>query len=129
MAQFTATQLLNPEEFKVTGVDDAGVSGETKLVSPEWAEVLARRVHKEASEKFDSAMGKFFAPLEAELDEIARIAHPSTNQWSEYVLDEGVEGVPAVRVKLNTHGQYLRMIEETDGSKLSWLNGELVAVR
>lgn len=129
MPQFNVTQLLDEEEFRVEGTDINGVHGETKLVSPAWAEVISRRNHKAASEAFDTVAEEFFKPLVEAAEAAAAIAHPSTQQWSEYIIDEGIEGVPAIRVKLDTAGKYLRMIEETDGSKLLWLNGELVATR
>jgi hypothetical protein len=126
---FTVTQLLAEDEFKVVGTDVNGTYGEVKLVSPAWAEVIAREAHKAAAEVFDEYATEFLKPLIEGIEAAERIAHPSTNQWSEYVIDEGIEGVPAFRVKLDTAGQYLRMLAETDGSKLTWLNGELVAER
>ena len=88
---FTVTQLLAEDEFKVVGTDVNGTYGEVKLVSPAWAEVIAREAHKAAAEVFDEYATEFLKPLIEGIEAAERIAHPSTNQWSEYVIDEGID--------------------------------------
>ena len=126
---FTVTALLADGEFKVVGTDGAGVYGETKLVSQDWQLVLDTRRHEEASEVFDKGVREMTKPLRKAIKKANKIAHPSTNPWSKVVISKGTEFEPEIAVYLDPAGQMLRMLEETGGKNLSWLNGELVASR
>jgi len=126
---FVVTPLLADGEFKVSGTDGAGTYGECKLVSQDWQLVLDMRRHEEAAKVFDEGVREMTKPLRKAIKKAKKIAHPSTNPWSKVVISKGTEFEPAVEIYLDTNGQILRMIEETGGTNLSWLNGELVASR
>ncbi|MGV0949444.1 MAG: hypothetical protein ACOYB3_02140 [Azonexus sp.] len=116
--------------FHVEGTDATGKSGATILESPAWERVLTTRAHKEASQVFDAAALEFFKPLTDAAEQAKAIAHPSTNPWSEVTIDEGIQGVAPVKVKLDRAGTILRLLDETDGSMLRWVGDNiLTAVR
>lgn len=124
------TPLIGNGRFRVRGTDSEGTQGETILVSPRWATVLAHRAHKIDTQEFNDLVSTTFAPF-TELAErrAARKAALTGRDWSTVVIDEGVEGKESKELELDEHGILLRILNETDGSSLVWTNGQLEAIR
>ena len=73
-------------------------------------------------------VSEFFKPLTDAADAFnAKLARP-TNMWGTVTIGETVEGKTARSFELDEAGIVLRILDETDGSSLRWVNGDLVAV-
>jgi hypothetical protein len=110
----------------VEGTDVKGVDGRTVLYSPAWQEVLAYREQVAAMEEYDAEVEKFFAPL---VKAAEKVTTGSENPWATVTVGEDVEGVEAQQFKLDSAGIVLRLLAETDGSSLRWVNDTLVAIK
>lgn len=112
----------------VRGTDSTGAEGATVLWSEAWDAAQAARAQSEAMAEFDEAVEAFFAPLTEAADKVASINEPS--EWATVTIGEDVEGKAAHVIKLDEHGILLRLLAETDGSSLRWLDdATLVAIK
>lgn len=124
---FTVTPLVSGG-YLVEGQDGKGAKGTTVLRSEAWDYVLHLRAHEVADADFDATVKEFFAPImEAADAHKAAVAGPA-NTWSTVTFGENVEGKRARTFELDEDGVLLRILDETDGSTLRWVNGGLVAV-
>lgn len=123
-ASFTTTPVVGGGTF-VEGTDVTGVSGSVILHDPSWSAYQDSLQHKAATEEYDAVVKAFFAPL-VEAAEAAK--KPEKKDWSTIVISEPVEGKQGVGVRFGPEGVILRIIAETDGSSLRWVNGHLVAL-
>lgn len=123
------TKTLDGRTF-VEGTDTKGNSGSCVLQSDAWDAVLAMRAQHAAMVEFDATVDSFFAPLVEAAEKFDAAVTGSDNTWSEVVLGEDIEGQRAQAIHLDTQGVLLRLLDETDGSMLRWINGgtELIAV-
>jgi hypothetical protein len=120
MPSFTTTELQSGGVL-VTGTDINGDKGRTVLKSPVWDAVKQSKRQQEAAEKVDAVIEQMLAPLNEVLNEIAEDLDDS-NDWRTYIINEGAEGEPTVGVTLDDDGVLLRLLAETDGSMLIWVN-------
>lgn len=124
---FTVTPLVSGG-YLVEGQDSKGVEGTTVLHSQSWDYVQHLRTHEVAEKDFDAIVEEFFAPLtDAAAAFNAKLAGP-TNEWGSVTIGETVEGKTARTLDLDEAGIVLRILDETDGSSLRWVSGDLVAV-
>lgn len=124
---FTVTPLVSGG-YLVEGQDSKGVEGTTVLHSNSWDYVQHLRTHEVAEAEFDAMVSEFFKPLTDAADAFnAKLAGPS-NEWGTVTIGEDVEGKAARKLDLDEAGIVLRILDETDGSSLRWVNGDLVAV-
>lgn len=124
MADFTTAPLVGVGTL-VQGTDDTGVYGTCILNDPAWSAYQAHLKMDAALQEYDSAVKAFFAPLV----EAAEAAKPvDTTDWQHITLNEGVEGSEAEVIHLGPDGIILRILAETDGSSLRWVNGSLYAL-
>jgi hypothetical protein len=124
---FTVTPLVSGG-YLVEGQDSKGVDGTTVLHSQSWDYVQHLRTHEVAQAEFDATVEEFFAPLtDAASAFNAKLAGP-TNEWGTVTIGETVEGKEARVLDLDEAGIVLRILDETDGSSLRWVGGDLVAV-
>jgi hypothetical protein len=124
---FTVTPLVSGG-YLVEGQDSKGVEGTTVLHSQSWDYVQHLRTHEVAEAEFDQMVDEFFKPLtDAAAAFNAKLAGP-TNEWGTVTIGETVEGKTARSLDLDEAGIVLRILDETDGSSLRWVSGDLVAV-
>jgi hypothetical protein len=114
--------------YLVEGQDSKGVEGTTVLHSQSWDYVQHLRTHEVAEAEFDQMVDEFFKPLtDAAAAFSAKLAGP-TNEWGTVTIGQTVEGKQARTLDLDEAGIVLRILDETDGSSLRWVSGDLVAV-
>lgn len=124
---FTVVPLVS-SGYLVSGTDGVGIDGTTVLKSEAWDLAVHLRNHEDADADFDAEVEAFFKPLtDAAEAHAKRIAGPA-NDWSSVTVGETVEGKTARHLELDENGVLLRILDETDGSSLRWVNGSLVAV-
>jgi hypothetical protein len=124
MAQFTTSPLIGGETL-VEGIDNAGVSGSTILFDPAWTSYQDRLRLASAMEEYDEKVKEFFAPL---VEAAEAVKQGDKKDWRHITVSEGSEGSPAEVIHLGHDGILLRILAETDGSSLRWINGTLVAL-
>lgn len=124
MAKFTTSTLVDGSVL-VEGTDDAGVTGSLVLMDRGWAAYQAHVAHSAAVEEFDAAVAKFFKPL---VKAAEKAQGKEKKDWSFITVTEPVDAVPGFGIELGPEGVILRIIAETDGSSLRWVNGALVAL-
>ena len=124
---FVVTPLLTGGTM-VRGSDVTGAEGSVVLWSDAWAAVQKAKAQAEAMKVFDASVVAFFAPLTEAADKLATIDEPS--EWESVTIGEAVEGQDANVIHLDNAGVLLRLLDETDGSSLRWLNeATLVAIK
>lgn len=124
---FEVTPLLTGGTM-VRGTDVTGAEGSTVLWSDAWQAVQKAKAQDEAMSAFDASVEAFFAPLTEAADKLASINEPS--EWETVTIGEQVEGQSAKVIHLDPDGVLLRLLAETDGSSLRWLDqSTLVAVK
>jgi hypothetical protein len=124
---FSVTPLVSGG-YLVEGTDSKGVDGTTVLHSASWDYVQHARAHVTADAEFEASVDKFFKPLIKAADAHAALLAGPINEWGTVTLGEEVEGKSARNVELDEQGIVLRILDETDGSSLRWVGGDLVAV-
>ena len=124
---FTVTPLVSGGHL-VEGQDSKGVEGTTVLTSDAWDYVLHLRAHEVADADFSKVVEKFFKPLTDAADKAAALVAGPKNEWGTVTVGESVEGHVARNIELDEQGIVLRILDETDGSSLRWVAGDLVAV-
>lgn len=124
MAKFSTHQLVDGGTL-VEGTDDAGVVGSVILFDSGWSAYQAHTAHSAAMDEYDEAVRKFFKPLTKAADAVRSGAK---KDWSSITIEEPVEGKQGSGIFLGPDGVILRIIAETDGSSLRWVNGRLVAL-
>ena len=124
MANFTTRPVVGGGVY-VSGVDDAGNNGQTVLFDSAWDAYLEHVKFTAAMVDYDAAVKEFFAPLVA----AAAAARPEEKKdWTHIVLSEGSEGAESEVVHLGSEGVILRILAETDGSSLRWVDNVLIAL-
>ncbi len=128
-SSFSTTTLVGGGTL-VQGTDINGVSGTTVVDSSQWEEIKADQSFSSATEDFDKAVDKFFAPILKAAEKLERSVAVNTepDPISYVVLREPVEGVaPEVGDlrKLTTDSMVLRLIEAGDTDRLIWVNEQL----
>lgn len=124
---FTVTPLVSGG-YLVEGQDSKGIDGTTVLHSQSWDYVQHLRTHEVAQAEFDATVDEFFKPLTDAAEAFnAKLGGP-TNEWGTVTIGETVEGKQARTLDLDEAGIVLRILDETDGSSLRWVSGDLVAV-
>lgn len=124
---FEVTPLLTGGTM-VTGTDATGKEGSTVLWSNAWAAAQLAQQQDAAMAEFDASVEAFFAPLTEAADKLASLNEPS--EWETVTIGEKVEGQSAKVIRLDHDGILLRLLAETDGSSLRWLDqSTLVAVK
>lgn len=120
---------LRNSKFRIKGTDSEGTDGEQTLQSERWAAYLALTQHKLDTEKFGELVADHFKAFTDFADEAAARQLAITGKdWSTITVTEAVEGVLAEDFQLDEAGTILRILAETDGSSLIWVNGELESV-
>lgn len=122
---FEVTELQDGSTL-VEGTDSKGVEGQCILHSHAWSAYQHYLSQTAAMEEFDKTVEEFFAPLTAAAD---KLVEETTNPWQILTVGEDVEGVEAQKFVLDSDGIILRMLAETDGAQLRWVNNVLVAVK
>ena len=124
---FEVTPLLTGGTM-VKGTDVTGAEGSTVLWSDAWQAVQMAKAQSEAMAEFDARVEAFFAPLTEAADKLATFNQPS--EWETVTIGEKVEGQDVKVIRLDHDGVLLRLLAETDGSQLRWLDAyTLVAVQ
>ena len=124
---FEVTPLLTGGTM-VKGTDVTGAEGSTVLWSDAWQAVQMAKAQSEAMAEFDARVEAFFAPLTEAADKLATFNQPS--EWETVTIGEKVEGQDVKVIRLDHDGVLLRLLAETDGSQLRWLDAStLVAVQ
>lgn len=126
---FITTDLIDGGVL-VEGTDCKGVDGTTVLRSELWTLVKARRTQKVAQSEFDEEVEQFFKPLTDAAKKFEQ--HIDDDDDTVVVLTEGVErhyGVPVEKVRLDSDGVVLKILEEGDHDRLRWVGGHLVAIK
>lgn len=124
---FEVTPLLTGGTM-VKGTDVTGAEGSTVLWSDAWQAVQMAKAQSEAMAEFDARVEAFFAPLTEAADKLATLNQPS--EWETVTIGEKVEGQDVKVIRLDHDGVLLRLLAETDGSQLRWLDAyTLVAVQ
>lgn len=124
MAQFTTTPVVGGGTL-VEGVDNAGIAGSVILNDPAWTSYQEFTQFSSAMDEYDAKVREFFAPL---VEAAEAVSANDKKDWTHITVGEDVEGEKAKVVHLGPDGVILRIIAETDGSSLRWINGHLVAL-
>lgn len=123
---FEVTPLLDGRTL-VEGTDVKGNEGSTTLWSPSWNAYNLAVAQTAAMQEFDSTVEAFFKPL---TDAVDKLKADDENPWATVSVGEAVEGKQAWTIDLDSEGIILRLLAETDGSKLRWVgDNQLVAVK
>ena len=116
----------------VSGTDKLGNEGKTIVSTTQWGELNARANFSKATEDFDAAVEKFFAPLTKAARKAERKLNRQKQDPAEYVvLTEGTEGVeaqPAEIVQLSRDSIILRLIEEDNTDRLVWVDESTLGI-
>lgn len=128
---FTIQRLAGGTEALVSGSDEAGTTGTTKVSTVQWDEINGEKAYSQAESSFEGAVDAFFKPLleaaEKLHDAKGTVARP--DDPAAYVVfeepTEGVRATPGRLVKLNRDSIILRLVEQGDTSRLIWVNSEL----
>jgi hypothetical protein len=121
---FTTTPVVGGGTF-VEGTDAVGTHGSAILHDRAWSAYQDHIAMDAAMQQYDAAVKEFFAPLV----EAAEAAKPSDKKdWQHITVGEEVEGSTPDIIHLGPEGIVLRIIAETDGSSLRWVNGNLIAL-
>lgn len=123
-ASFTTTPVVGGGTF-VEGTDVTGATGSTILFDETWSAYQESLKLEAATEEYDAVVKAFFAPL---VEAAEAVKTPEKKDWSTIVVSEPVEGKRGIGVKFGPEGVILRIIAETDGSSLRWVNGRLIAL-
>lgn len=124
---FTSRRLVG-NRVMVHGTDTLGTEGQTILDSTQWDEINADKKFIQATEVFDAAVEKLFAPLTEAADQLNRTMAVPDDPASYVVVRESVTpvaGDPGHIVRLNKASVILRLIEQGDTDRLVWVNSEL----
>ena len=114
----------------VKGTDSEGNSGSCVLHTPAWDAGLTLRAQMAAQVEFDAEVDKVFGGITAVAEKINDIVSGKSNPWAVITIGENIEGQQAYELDLDNDGILLRLLDETDGSMLRWINDgtELIAV-
>jgi hypothetical protein len=123
---FTVQPLL--DGYLVKGRDAEGKKGSTILHSPAWDAYQASLNFDADTAEYNSDVMAFYQPLFDAAEKFEKRRIDPAAQWSEIKMAEAVEGVPGKCLHLDPQGVLLRILDETDGDLLRWVNGELVAL-
>ena len=121
---FTTRSVVGGGTF-VEGTDAVGTSGSTILFDHAWSAYQEHVKHSAAMEEYDTAVKAFFAPL---VEAAEAVKADAKKDWSSITIEESVDGKPGTGIHLGPEGVILRIIAETDGSSLRWVNGSLIAL-
>jgi hypothetical protein len=121
---FTTRSVVGGGTF-VEGTDAVGNSGAVILLDHAWSAYQENSKHSVAMEEYDAAVKAFFAPL---VEAAEAVKADVKKDWSSIVIEEAVDGKRGVGINLGPEGVILRIIAETDGSSLRWVNGQLIAL-
>ena len=121
---FTTRSVVGGGVF-VEGTDIVGNTGSTILFDHAWAAWQQHIQQDAAMEEYDAAVTAFFAPL---VEAAEAVKADAKKDWSTIVVDEACPSVPGRGIHLGHDGVILRIIDETDGSSLRWVNGSLIAL-
>lgn len=121
---FTTRSVVGGGTF-VEGTDAVGNYGSAILHDHAWAAYQQHIEHSAAMEEYDTAVKAFFAPL---VEAAEAVKADAKKDWSTIVVEESVEGTRGTGISLGPDGVILRILEETDGSSLRWVNGSLIAL-
>ena len=127
-AKFIATPLIN-DEYLVTGTDIAGQTGTVVLGGKQYNELALTAESDKATEEFDKAFDKFYAPLKKAQAAKDAAGQPTEDPDTFIVIQEATEGTPAaaeLRIDLCTDTVILRLIEAGKFDRLVWAGDELV---
>ena len=127
---FTIQTMLGNTAL-VSGTDLAGNTGKQLVSTTQWEDLQARKDFSSATEDYDKAVEKFFAPL-VEAGEKVKEAVTRKQDAAEYVvISEGVESVsgqPAQIVQLSKDSMILRFIEEGNTDRLVWIDESTLGI-
>lgn len=116
----------------VSGTDKLGNEGKTVVSTTQWDELNARSNFSKATEDFNAAVEKFFAPLTEAAKKAERELDRQKQDPAEYVvLTEGTEGAeakPAEIIQLTRDSIILRLIEEGDTDRLMWVDESTLGI-
>ena len=121
---FTTRSVVGGGVF-VEGVDIVGNTGSTILHDYAWTAYQEHIQHSAAMDEYDTAVKAFFAPL---VEAAEAVKSSAKKDWGSITIEESVDGKPGVGINLGHDGVILRIIAETDGSSLRWVNGSLIAL-
>lgn len=121
---FTTRSVVGGGTF-VEGTDAVGNSGSAILHDHAWSAYQENTKHSAAMEEYDTAVKAFFAPL---VEAAEAVTADATKDWSTITVEEAVDGKRGIGINLGPEGVILRIIAETDGSSLRWVNGSLIAL-
>lgn len=124
MANFTTRPVVGGGVY-VSGIDDAGTNGQTVLFDSAWEAYLEHVKFTAAVADYDAEVRAFFAPLVAAAE---ALKPEEKKDWTHIVLSEGSEGTESEVVHLGREGVILRILAETDGSSLRWVDNVLIAL-
>jgi hypothetical protein len=121
---FTTRAVVGGGTF-VEGTDIVGNTGSTILFDHAWTAYQEHIKHSAAMDEYDTAVKAFFAPL---VEAAEAVKADVKKDWSSITVEESVDGKPGTGIHLGHEGVILRIIAETDGSSLRWVNGSLIAL-
>ena len=121
---FTTRSVVGGGTF-VEGTDAVGTAGSTILFDHAWSAYQEHVKHSAAMDEYDTAVKAFFAPL---VEAAEAVKSKDKTDWANITIEESVDGKAGVGIHLGHDGVILRIIEETDGSSLRWVNGSLIAL-
>lgn len=130
MSMFNMTRLANHQAL-VTGDADQLVI----LDTTEWDRLKATQTFDAATEDFDAAVLKFFAPLTAAAEAaeatVAAAMAATTDPAYFVVVDEGteaVEGVSKTLIELDHDSAVVRLIELGETDRLLWAGKDRIVI-
>jgi hypothetical protein len=121
---FTTRAVVGGGTF-VEGHDAVGTYGSTILHDHAWTAYQDHIQHSAAMDEYDTAVKAFFAPL---VEAAEAVKSSAKKDWASITIEESVDGKSGVGINLGPEGVVLRIIAETDGSSLRWVNGSLIAL-
>jgi hypothetical protein len=121
---FTTRSVVGGGTF-VEGTDAVGTQGSTILFDHAWSAYQEHVKHSAALDEYDAAVKAFFAPL---VEAAEAVKADEKKDWASITVEEPTEGKPGKGIHLGPEGVILRIIAETDGSSLRWVNGQLIAL-
>jgi hypothetical protein len=121
---FTTRSVVGGGTF-VEGTDAVGNDGAVILRDYAWSAYQEHVKHSADMQEYDAAVKAFFAPL---VEAAEAVKADAKTDWSSITVEESVDGKPGKGIHLGPEGVILRIIAETDGSSLRWVNGQLIAL-